>query len=357
MENLFQLWRLTWGASAFPATLFAPKATRPVFATLVDPELDLPSMCLRTRRDDPSHAGTPILIVAPFALHDSSIADFAPQHSIAETLWTAGLGPIYATQWKSATRDMRSFGIDQYLDDLCRVISHIGMPVALVGLCQGGWLATAFTARFPEMISALVLAGAPIDIEAASSQITRSLSQVSSPLISSLVRLNGGRVIGDLALPIWSLGLDHPFDPQEALQRSDDPKLEAKADAWNKYTVDLPGEFFLQTTEWLFRENRLARNCFPALGQVCDLQRISCPIFVLAAQDDDVVALPQALAIKNCCTNSSVSTLIMPGRHLSLFLGRNSILNGWTKVARWLKKVARVNRSAAQHPEAASSTA
>ena len=40
---------------------------------------------------------------------------------------------------------------------------------------------------------------------------------------------------------------------------------------------------------WLFRANRLARGCFPALGRPARLPEIEAPIFVLAAAEDEVV--------------------------------------------------------------------
>jgi poly(3-hydroxyalkanoate) synthetase len=301
--------------------------------------LDLATMLLRDRGEDGARAAMPTLIVAPFALHDSSIADFAREHSLAEAFAAAGLGEIAMTQWKSATEDMRDFGIDAYLSDLNVAVDDLGGRVALVGLCQGGWLATAYAARFPKKVGALVLAGAPIDLGAADSEITRSLAGVSPGMLESIVSINGGRVMGQLALPIWAHGMRHEFDAQETLQRSDDPVLLAKATAWNAYTVDLPGVYFLQTSEWLFRENRLARNCFRALGRYCSLHGITAPIFVLAASDDEIVALPQALAVKTLCPQANITARVVPGRHLSLFLGRDTLTHAWVDVATWLKQV------------------
>jgi poly(3-hydroxyalkanoate) synthetase len=108
--------------------------------------------------------------------------------------------------------------------------------------------------------------------------------------------------------------------------------------AWNAYTIDLPGVYFLQTSEWLFRENLLARNLFPALGRICDLRDILCPVFVLAAEDDDVVAPAQAMAAARLCTHATVTTRMAAGTHLSLFLGRQSLDGPWTDISAWLRK-------------------
>ncbi|MDB5650248.1 MAG: hypothetical protein JWL62_1768, partial [Hyphomicrobiales bacterium] len=296
MADPFEFWQSLWPSAALGAPFFqTPPQQQPELATLDQVRVDLSTMWLRERSCRRDCAAVPTLIVAPFALHDSSIADFALGHSLAEAFTNAGISSLAMTQWKSATEAMRDFGIDTYLADLNVAVDDLGGRAALVGLCQGGWLATAYAARFPRKVAALVLAGAPIDLSAASSQITRSLSGVSPQMLESIVGLHGGRVMGQVALPFWTRGMDRKFDARETLQCGDESALLAKADAWNVFTVDLPGTYFLQTSEWLFRENKLARNLFPVLGRLCDLGRIEAPIFVLAAKDDEIVALPQAV--------------------------------------------------------------
>lgn len=107
---------------------------------------------------------------------------------------------------------------------------------------------------------------------------------------------------------------------------------------WNARAIDLPGVFFLQATEWLFRENRLARDCFPALGRPARLSEIKAPIFVLAAADDEVVTLPQAVAAKSLCRGTSVAVRVEPGGHLSLFMGRKTLDGAWREIAHWLRR-------------------
>ena len=114
--------------------------------------------CSRTR------SGQPALVCAPYALHRALIADFAPGHSVVQSLQQGGIDRIYLTDWRSATPDMRYLSIDSYLGDLNVAVDEIGSPVDLVGLCQGGWLSLLYAARFPAKVRRLVLAGAPVDL-------------------------------------------------------------------------------------------------------------------------------------------------------------------------------------------------
>ncbi len=298
--------------------------------------LELATMRLLEERAPVLARAPPTLIVAPFAVHEASIADFAPGHSLAQALAEGGARPIALTSWKSATPAMRDYGIDAYLGDLNVAVDDLGGRVAVVGLCQGGWLAAAFAARFPTKVARLILAGAPIDVEAAPSKITRALASVPPEAIAGILAVNGGRVLGALAFSLWSDAFFPGFTAQAVLQGSDDPAIAQSFHDWNRRTVNLPGAYFVQTAEWIFRENRLARGAFRALGRAAPLSAITAPIFVLAAGDDEVVSPPQATAIKALCPQTRVTVRVEPGRHLSLFMGRRTIATAWREIACWL---------------------
>jgi alpha/beta hydrolase family protein len=249
-------------------------STFPVFGRV---RIELATMFLLEQRAGARTKGPPVLIVGPYAVHDASIADFAEGHSLAQILGEAGLGLIALTFWKSATHEMRDYGIDVYLSDLNVAIDDLGGRASLVGLCQGGWLAATYAARFPQKVAKLVLAGAPIDLSAAESGITRALAAVSPATVERVMALAGGRVSGPLSLALWSDELSREFNAEAALQCTSDAPLAARFDEWNVRTVDLPGAYFLQTTEWVFRENRLARGCLPALGRQVLLSKIGAP--------------------------------------------------------------------------------
>ena len=352
MTDPFEVWRLTWFTAvsralerfgeAIPGTSVHARQSQadavdlsafPVFGRV---RIELATMLLLEQRAGARANGPPVLVVGPYAVHDASIADFADGHSLAQILGEAGLGPIALTFWKSATDEMRDYGIDAYLSDLNVAVDDLGGRASLVGLCQGGWLAAAYAARFPQKVGKLVLAGAPIDLSAAQSGITRALAAVSPATVEQVIALTGGRVSGPLSLALWSEELSREFNAKAALQCTSDAALAARFDEWNMRTVDLPGAYFLETTEWIFRENRLARGCLQALGRQVLLSKIEAPIFVLAAADDEVVAVPQAVAIKALCRAASVAVRVEPGRHLSLFMGRRTLGGAWRDIARWL---------------------
>ncbi len=231
---------------------------------------------------------------------------------------------------------MRDFGVDAYLSDLNVAVDDLGGRASLVGLCQGGWLAALYASRFPAKVARLALAGAPLDLRAAESAITRALALTPPALIAGAVAMLGGRVFGGFPLMVAGSAINPEYDAALALQEEPDAALRAKFEDWRDRTLVLPGRYFLETTEWLFRENRLAESRFPALGRACGLADATAPIRVLAADDDRIVALPQATAAASRCPNAHVDVIVAEGGHLSLFMGRRTLGKHWPRIGRWL---------------------
>jgi poly(3-hydroxyalkanoate) synthetase len=300
---------------------------------------------MRLRDFSRAENGPVALICAPFALHRATIADFAPGHSLVETLLGNGIARIHVTDWRSATTNMRHLSIDNYLADLNVAVDELGPPVDLIGLCQGGWLALAFAARFPQKVGCLVLAGAPVDIAAADSKVASIAKSTPMAVFERLVRAGGGCVLGQRMLHMWSAT---PSAPEEKLilQIGGDGKaastgvLLQRFRDWYAETVDLPGDYYLQVVSWIFKENRLAEGAFVALGRRIDLATIRHPIFLLAGRDDDLAAVDQVFGAARYVSTakSDIETLVEPCRHHSLFLGAKVLRHAWPRIARWLAR-------------------
>lgn len=298
---------------------------------------------MRLRNFSRSADGPATLICAPYALHGATIADFATGHSVVERLCENGLSRVFVTEWRSATAEMRYFSIDNYLADLNVAVDELGAPVDLIGLCQGGWLALVYAARFPNKVRRLVLVGAPIDIAAAKSSLSNFAADVPLRNFHELVRLGSGIVHGKQMLGLW--GIAHgPNEADVTLQASagmEPARHEALVERfrqWHAETVDLPGSFFLQVVEWLFKENRIAEGNFIALGQGIELSKLTAPICLLAGSRDEVVSVDQMFAVERLVGTPSehVMKLTQDCGHLSLFLGAKVLRRAWPKIARWL---------------------
>jgi poly(3-hydroxyalkanoate) synthetase len=283
------------------------------------------------------------------------IADFATGHSVVASLQHGGIDRVFLTDWHSASPEMRYLSIDSYLSDLNVAIDEIGSPVDLVGLCQGGWLSLVYAARFPEKIRRLVLVGAPVDlsIDSALSKLVREAPQT---VFEQLVARGGGNVSGEEMLRCWTKPLG-PQNVEAALQRSlsteaaGDGELLDRFDKWNEDALNLPGTYYLQVVNWIFKENRIATGRFVALGRTIRLEEVKTPVFLLVGQDDEVVPAEQGLATARLLSAAASSeTALEACNHLGLFLGARVHANSWSRIAKWLQGDLTGFRTCDTHP-------
>jgi len=301
--------------------------------------LELTTMQLRDFSRQGS--GQPLLICAPYALHTALIADFAPEHSIVEALLRGGRRRLYVTDWRSATASMRSLSIDSYLAEFNVAVDEIGPPVDLVGLCQGGWLSLVYAARFPEKVRRLVLAGAPVDVSTPSA-LSQMVANLPAGAFEGLVSAATGLMNGRQMQPAWSASLNAQVE--DALQWNPSPttdhdrELVERFERWDDNIVDLPGVYYVQVADWIFRQNRIAEGRFVALGQPIDLRQLKVPTFLLAGMEDRVVPPEQALATARLLGTppAHLQMATEHSGHLGLFMGRKTLKASWRRIADWL---------------------
>jgi poly(3-hydroxyalkanoate) synthetase len=331
----------SWGEVLPPSGAAHSDTAGPNWTTDHAVALDLPSF--RLLDFSTARAGLPTIVVAPFAVHDATIADFAPGHSLVEHLLAGGIRRLLLVECKSATPATQFLVIDNYLADLLVAVDELGGRANLIGLCQGGWLSMMFAARFSEKVARLVLAASPIDLDAERSVIVDATRLTSPDIFRTLVDSSGGRMLGGNMRACWSA--QEPEDASVGSILQTDVRgpsgLLARFRDWDRRTVDLPGAYYLQVVEQLFRGNEFARGEFVGLGRKLDPKAVRCPIFLLAAHDDEVTPARQALAVRNLVGTAPGrvrSTIARaPGGHLSLFMGARTLAHEWSAIARWLR--------------------
>jgi polyhydroxyalkanoate depolymerase len=304
--------------------------------------LDLPTM--RLREFGTLGKGLPILVDAPYAGHGSKIVDFGRDQSLVGALLDAGASAVWATDWKSATPEMRYFSIDTYLAELNVAIDELGGSVHLVGLCQGGWLSAMLAARFPSKVASLVLAGAPIDTDASDGPIKHLARTMPMAAYEQMVTMGYGVMPGNFMLAGWKnmhpdaqyLGkyvtlYDH-LEDRNFIRRT------KKFESWYENPLDLPGTYYLQVIRMLFKENLFARGRFVGLGRKLQLGDITCPVYLLAGEDDDVTTSEQVFAAAGLVgtPDARIKQKLVPGGHIGLFMGHRTISDTWPTIAKWI---------------------
>ena len=301
---------------------------------------------VRLRDFTTAESGVPTLLCTPLALHGAAVADLATGHSLVAALRDAGIERLFMADWRSAGADMRFLGIDDYLADLNVLVDHLGGLVDLIGLCQGGWLSLLYAARFPAKVRKLVMAGAPVDIAARQSELSALAEATPLTTFQSLVDLGDGRVIGRNAARLWGNDTVDENDIRQSLQTlqpagsAEFTRLEAIYRNWNSWTIDVPGTYYLEVIEKLYKRNELAAGSFVALGQKIDLSRLRLPLYLLAGSVDEVVAPEQLLAVERLAGTppQHLRREVAPCNHLGLFMGKRALEEYWPRIVHWIKE-------------------
>jgi poly(3-hydroxybutyrate) depolymerase len=308
--------------------------------------LDLDTMQLRDfSRINHQPTQTPVLIDAPYAGHSSAIADYANGQSLVETLQAGGLEHVLVTDWKSATDSMKNFDIDKYLTDFNTTVDHLGGMVDLIGLCQGGWMSTMYAARFPNKVRCLVLAGAPIDTDAGNGPIKKMAHTLPFSLYEEMVAAGGGRMLGQTMLAGWkSMNPEEQYLGKylELYQHIEDKnyiKRTERFERWYENPIDLPGIYYLQAIQQIFKENRLAKGQFVGLGKRLSLKDIVCPVYLLAGSEDDITTKEQVFDAEKYIGTPKVEIIkkLASGGHIGLFMGSKTLTECWPDIARWIR--------------------
>ena len=330
---------LPWTPWLWPFAFSAPMEPKGIESRWATPNVVVTeTQSVRLRRfGAPEASAEPILIVAPYAIHGAGIVDFAEGHSLVATLMAAGLPGLYVLERRSATPEMRFQTIDDSLADLNVAVDDVGGRAQLVGVCQGGWLSLAYAARFPRKAASLVLAGAPVDTDAGPSGLVQATRAASPEALQGLASGGDGLISGVRMLAFFESAQIQEEDVGSILQDPETRLGDAYAE-WNKATLDLPGRYWLQSAEWLFRENRLARGAFAALGRTIRLKDVTCPLFILAGADDPIAPPAQAFAARKLVGTPAAHDhkALAPCAHLSLFLGAQTLRTEWAEIALFL---------------------
>ena len=320
-----------------------PTVEEPQGATPSKIALELPTA--RLHDFSLADSGVPTLLCTPLALHGAALADLAEGHSLVAALRLSGIERLFMTAWRSASPTMRFLGIDDYLADLNVLVDRVGGLVDLVGLCQGGWLSLLYAGRFPDKVRKLVMAGSPIDIAAQQSKFSSVAAATPLIMFENLVNSGEGRVIGRNIAKFWGNDTDaenirESPQPVQPVGSPEFTRLEAIFKHWNSWTIDVPGTYYLEVVEKLYKANQLATGSFIALGQQIELSRLRLPIYLLAGSADEVVAPEQLLAVERL-TGTRPEYLrhdVAPCNHLGLFMGKQTLEQYWPKIARWTKE-------------------
>lgn len=297
-----------------------------------------------------------VLIIPPQAGHSSNICDYAPDQSLVKLFLNYGF-EVYATDWQSARLDQAHLSIEDHINLTDEAVEKVRMDtgfdsIVLVGQCQGGWQASMYTSLFQDKISKLVVAAAPIDFYAEREFLNDYVDDYPMEFFEWLVKMGGGVMKGEFILhgfksydpyqhyfkkyqDLWKMILE---DDREGIERY------RQFYNWYEYTQDLPGKFYLEVVEKIFKKNGMVNKGVIEINDTpVDLKNIHCPVFLLAGEKDNITPPKQCLEMEKYVSTpkSNIVTMTTKGGHIGTLTGRNALKNYWPRIIEFIEELSK----------------
>jgi polyhydroxyalkanoate synthase len=299
---------------------------------------------LRYRRETPATFSEPVLFCYAL-INRHYILDLQPDKSVVQRYLDRGFD-VYMIDWGIPSDADHRLTLDDYVCEfLARVVDfilreHARRDLHLLGYCMGGTLSALFAAVHPERIKSLTLMAAPIDFSGR----------------ESLLHLWTDRKYFDVDAFIDSYGNCPAFFLQSCFQllkpvqnllekhltlldQLDDPRFVSSYFAmehWVNDNIPVAGETFREFVKKFYQSNELVRGELRLGSKRIDLGRIACPLLILTAKKDHLVAPPSTVGILPHVQSRDVQTMEIDAGHVGLVVGGRAHEAFWPNTTRWL---------------------
>lgn len=299
-------------------------------------------------RDYAVQLTAPSLLIVAAPIKRPYIWDLAPSVSAIRYCLREGLH-VHLLEWLPDSRRNQNIGLDEYAEAISQCSATIardegGTRPFLIGHSLGGTLAAISSALVPERIKGLVLLGAPLCFEPATSQFRDALVALAPPMLSDTGRLPGSLLsyVATLAAPdtfIWSRLID------AALSVTDGEALglHGRVERWALDEVPVPGKLVHQIIQWLYRENRFCRGALKVRDTLVGPSSLSVPTLAVVNMADAVAPLASIKPCIDAMPVRDVRIIEFPGeigvglQHLAVLVGRQAYARVWPEIIAWLK--------------------
>lgn len=284
-----------------------------------------------------------VLVVAPLSGHFATLL----RHTIKTLLVDHD---VYVTDWSNA-RDVPlsagPFAFDDYVDHVIGFLEHMGPGSHVVAVCQPAVQALAAAAvmaqtRNDAVPASMTLMAGPVDTSVNPTKVnalamSKPMSWFEKNLIATVPDRHPGagrRVYpGFLQLTAFvamnaSRHSQGHVDLFWHLASGEDIKALQIKTFYDEYfaVLDLAAEFYLETVQFVFQENRLGRNELTYRGEKLDMRSIrKTALLTVEGERDDICAVGQTVAAQALCSGLRP---YMKRHHLQAGVGHYGVFSG-----------------------------
>jgi polyhydroxyalkanoate synthase len=271
--------------------------------------------------------------------------DIQPDRSLVRNLLSLGLD-LYVIDWGYPTRADRYVTLDDYVNwyiggcvDFVRRDHGID-AVSLMGICQGGTLATIYSALHPEKVKNLITLVTPIDFSTNDGLLFRWAKDMN---IDRLVDAHGGAVPGEFlnngfAMLKPMMRVNKYMGMNDTMQDKDKLMNFLRMEKWINDSPDQAGECFRQFLKDLYQENKLVKGTLEVGGKTVSLKNIKMPLLNIYASEDHLVPPAASIPFNEHVGTKDNELYKFPGGHIGVFVGSRSQKELGPTIAKWLGK-------------------
>jgi len=291
-------------------------------------------------------ADAPPVLVVPSLVNRGYVLDLTERRSLLR--WMAagpapggGMRPLLV-DWGWPDEAARDFTLTDYIAGrldraLDAAIDATGRPVAVIGYCMGGLLATALAARRRRDVTALALLATPWDFHAEDAHRARRLAQVMAPFRPAIATwgalpLDGVQMLFALLDPLTALDKFRRF----AHMAPDGAQVEAfvALEDWLNDGVPLAGPVALECLDAWYGRNTPGTGAWRVAGAPVRPEGLSLPTLHVVPDRDRIVPPASARALAQRLPGSE--TLSPALGHIGMIVGGRARTEVWTPLAGWL---------------------
>jgi polyhydroxyalkanoate synthase len=301
---------------------------------------------LRYARSSPATWAEPVLL--SYALINRPyILDLQHDKSVVRQYLDGGFD-VYIIDWGVPSHADRVLTLEHYvcgfLNEAVRAIAEQpgGGKLHLVGYCMGGTMAALFAALEPERLRSLTLLAAPIDFSGRESLLNVWAGREHFD-VDAFVDAHGN-------CPAWFLqACFQSMKPIQNLVQKNVSMFENIEDGrflasffamehWVNDNIPVAGETFREFVKAFYQGNQLVRGEFHLGGRRVDLGQITCPLLLLAAKGDHLVAPASTVGILPHVGSRDVESVVVEAGHVGLVVSGKAHRTVWPAATQWLAK-------------------
>jgi polyhydroxyalkanoate synthase len=299
---------------------------------------------LHYRRQEPAVYAEPLLL--SYALVNRPyILDLQPGRSVVEQYLERGF-EVYLIDWGVPADADHVLTLEHYVCGFIKRATtfvldrHAQRRLHLLGYCMGGTMAALLAALRPELVETLTLLAAPIEF-AGQRTLLNLWTGAGHFDVDALIDAYGN-------CPAWFLQASFlAMNPVGNLvekniafyEQMDDPRSvenHLALEAWVNDNIPVAGETFREFVKSLYQRNLLVKGELWLGGRRVDLGRITCPLLLLTAGKDHLVAPSSTEGIRPHVGSSDIQSMEIGAGHVGLVVGSKAHQTLWPAATRWL---------------------